>query len=42
MNTYTHVVEDFRRQAVNNLESLLFPNVPKSGEGQTVREAVIQ
>jgi integrase len=42
MNTYTHVVADSRREAVNDLESLLFPSVPKSGEGQSDREVVIQ
>jgi len=42
LNTYTHVVEDSRRQAVCSLERLLFPSVPKSGEGQSDREVVIQ
>lgn len=34
-NVYTHVVEDAHREAICDLERLLFPNVPKFEESQT-------
>ena len=32
LNVYIHNFPESRRRAVNNLESVLFPSVPKSGE----------
>ncbi len=42
LNIYTHVIQDTHRRAIENLERVLFPNVPKLSEGEMEPKAVIQ
>src|SRR5262249_26467855 len=42
LNVYTHVVQDTHRKAIENLERVLFPNVPKLVGQEEGREVVIQ
>jgi len=38
LNTYMHAIPDSQRRAVERVAGVLFPDVPKSGEGQEDRE----
>ena len=42
LNVYTHVIQDTHRRAIENLERVLFPNVPKLSEGKADLGPVIQ
>ena len=42
LNIYTHAIPETHRRAVEDLERVLFPNVPKFGERAKGAKCVIQ